>query len=213
MRDMLREGASLVAIAEADFGAFCRYNRAFALYRDLIAVPRTFQTECIVLYGPSGSGKTRAAFNFDTNAFFVSRFRDTTGGVWWNGYDGQRTIVFDEFYGWIQRDFMQRLVDRYPMRLEIKGGSVQMRARYVFITSNVPPSHWWKKLGLGAMQRRLVDPIGAVLYVGDAKYPTEESYLAALGPADGCVVESATSVRHQTYKRGSSDPVPSILKY
>lgn len=204
---MLDDGGSLLSVAELDFGAFCRYNRAFSLYRNLRAEPRSFQTQCIVLYGPSGSGKTRAAASYDPgNTFFLARPRDKHGSVWWNGYDGQRTIVVDEFYGWLQRDFVQRLIDRYPLRLEVKGDTVQMRARTVFITSNVPPPFWWRKIGLGAMQRRLVDPVGAVLYVGDSKYPTEESYLAALGPADGVIAVSDTQSRAHGYRASSFEP-------
>jgi hypothetical protein len=81
---------------------------------------------------------------------------------WWDGYDGQEVIVIDEFYGWLKRDFMYRLIDRYPMMLEVKGGAVPMQAKHVIFTSNKHPKEWYPRVGLGALVRRFSGEIGKV---------------------------------------------------
>lgn len=72
-----------------------------------------------VHWGVSGSGKTRAVYDeFGRDDMYV---KDPTN-IWWCGYEGQRCILIDEFYGTMQFSYLQRLLDRYPMTMEIKGG-------------------------------------------------------------------------------------------
>jgi len=169
-------GSTSKEVADTHFGTWIRYYRGFSAYRQLSAIPRSRQTECAVYWGPAGSGKTRAASEFDSpeHTFWLPRPSGST--VWWDNYTGQRTVVIDEFYGWIRRDTCQRLVDRTPLRVEVKGGSINFTARTVIFTSNSPPEDWWPRVGLGAMSRRLVAPIGFVHYVGNEEYPDPELY-------------------------------------
>jgi len=167
VQQLIKDGKSEKEIADEHFGTWCRHYRAFERYRRLTVDQRAWQTTCLVLWGPPGSGKSRYALEHGgASQFWVSRPRDRNGAVWWDGYEGQETVVIDEFYGWIPRDLTQRLVDRYPLLVETKGGACQFLARRIIITSNQPPSMWWPRIGLGAMQRRLDDPIGEVRFVG-----------------------------------------------
>lgn len=179
IRQEIDSGSSDKDIATAHFGDWCRYHKAFDAYRTLGSKPRAHQTQCIVYWGPPGSGKTRAATVFDKpeNTFWVTRPAGTA--VWWDGYTGQRTVVVDEFYGWIRRDTCQRLVDRTPFRAEVKGGTVNFVAATIIFTSNKHPSAWWPNAGLGAMQRRLEEPDGVVVYVGDGQFPDADAYMAS----------------------------------
>lgn len=184
MKRLIDAGADDKALADADFGTWCRYYKPFGEYRNLSAPPRQHQTYGVVYWGPSGAGKSRAAAWYDTpeRTFWVARPAGST--VWWEGYNGQRTVIFDDFYGWLKRDLMQRLIDRTPLRVERKLGSFNFAATTVIITSNVDPPRFWKRLGLGAMSRRLAAPIGAVVFVGDDEYPTAESYELYLAGLD-----------------------------
>lgn len=182
-KELIDSGATDKDVADADFGAWCHNWRAFAEYRAISGAPRRHQTECVVYWGPPGTGKTRAASEYDAPERTFWLPRPSGSSLWWDGYCGHRTVVLDEFYGWVKRDLLQRLVDRTPLRVERKGGSVNFTAHTVVITSNTPPDLWWKRVGLGAMQRRLEEPIGVVIYVGNAAYPTADSYRATLEPA------------------------------
>jgi len=92
-------------------------------------------------------------------------------------------VVIDEMGGWLPRTLCQRLVDRYPMQVETKGGSKPFLSRQIIFTSNKPPSMWWPRVGLGPMERRLTEPLGFVYWFGPGGVPNqlaEDDYLYQL---------------------------------
>jgi len=90
--------------------------------------------------------------------------RDSHSGTWWDGYEGQHTVVIDEFYSWLRYDFFLRLTDRYPLQVETKGGSVHFVSHRIVFTSNTPPSEWYPNItDRGPINRR----IGAVFHLPD----------------------------------------------
>lgn len=87
-------------------------------------------------WGPSGSGKTRSAVEEAGDDMWMS----SRNLKWWDGYDGQKNVVIDDFRG----DFctfheLLRIVDRYPFRVEVKGGSRWLEATKIWITSPNAP--------------------------------------------------------------------------
>ncbi len=168
VKEMIDSGKSEKEIADSAFGTWCRYYRAFNRYRLLTSCGREWQTEVVVYWGPPGTGKSRHALELGgASQFWLPQPKSAGGCVWWDGYDGQETVVIDEFYGWIPRSSLQRLVDRYPLMVETKGGSVPFVAKRIIITSNKSPSTWYPRIGLGAMARRLEAPIGFVFFFGE----------------------------------------------
>lgn len=95
--------------------------------------------ELWVFWGPSGTGKSREA-----NKLWPDAYWKIGGEKWWDGYTNQETVILDDFKGSFMRltDY-QRLVDRYPLWVEIKGGSTPMLAKRYVITSNEPPMGWY----------------------------------------------------------------------
>lgn len=168
----LDDGASLRVIAQQHFGTFLHYNRGLREYIQLQRPQRNWQTTVTVYWGKPGLGKSRRALHeAGPYAFWVARPAGQT--CWFDGYDGEETIVIDEFYGWIGRDQMQRMIDRYPLNLEVKGSSVPFLAKHIIITSNQKPADWWR-IGLGAMERRLTQPIGLVVEITEPWVPPDE---------------------------------------
>jgi len=87
-------------------------------------------------WGPSGSGKTRTAVEMFPDAWISGG-----SGRWWDGYYGQRDVIIDDFReGWCSFPELLRILDRYPYRVEIKGGSVQLEAENIVITCPYPPN-------------------------------------------------------------------------
>lgn len=77
---------------------------------------------------------------------------------WWDGYLGQSNVVLDEFRGTIDVAHILRWLDRYPVRVENKGGSLPLLATHFWITSNLDPRLWYPDLDdetLQALLRRL----------------------------------------------------------
>lgn len=156
---LIDSGATMREVAEAHFGSFIRYNRGFEKYRQLIAPQRNWQIFTTVYFGPPGCGKSRRALQeAGSDAYWLPRPNGLR--AFWDGYDGQENVVVDEFNGWMMKTFMCRLLDRYPLNVETKGGSVPFRGKKLWITSNQPPEEWWRKSGLGPIARRLSSPLG-----------------------------------------------------
>jgi len=109
-----------------------------------------------VIYGPAGTGKTRHAFGNGSDVYLLEN--SNGNAVWWDGYNGESTLVIDDFYGWIPHNQLLRFLDIYPLRLDIKGGTTYAKWTHVYLTSNVHPSKWYKKFQWdddGALQRRI----------------------------------------------------------
>lgn len=95
----------------------------------------------IVLWGETGVGKTKNVYDrYDTRTEVFS----PVSYKWWDGYDGHKTILLDEFRSdWCSFHHLLRLIDIYPLKVEVKGGSREAQWDTIFITSNRPPHEWY----------------------------------------------------------------------
>jgi hypothetical protein len=99
-----------------------------------------------ILWGEPGTGKTRRVYEkYGYDAVYKVRYRND-GTIWWDGYYGQRVILFDDFYGQVLHSEMLKLLDGYPLDLEIKGGHTCAYWKRVFITTNRDPSDLYTKV-------------------------------------------------------------------
>jgi len=192
-KEMLDQGATEEALADAHFGPWVRYHKAFERHRKLKhGQSRNWITHVTVYWGEPGIGKSqRARYEAGPSAYWLPQ--PDGGTVWWDGYDGQETVVIDEFYGWIKRTAMQRLCDSTPIMVQNKGGSTPFTAKRIIVTSNAPPSQWWPNLGLGPMERRLTGAHGQVIHMTGpwaAPAPVVQQEQAALVPEASPVLDS-----------------------
>jgi len=134
------------------FGTWCKYHKAFTLYKSLKTVERSQKSIVVVLYGPTGTGKSSWIYKHFPKAYWKPARTS-----WFDGYDNHEIAVLDEFYGWLPYDLLLRLFDRYPMQVEIKGGHAQWVPKIILVTSNKPPHEWYdsEKCPLPPLQRRL----------------------------------------------------------
>jgi len=113
----------------------------------------------IVLYGPTGRGKTYAAVNYiagNKDYYICEAPSHSTSKVWFDGYQGQRCLILDDFAGgFCQFRFLLRLLDKYKLKVEIKGGHAWAIWTTVVITSNHHPSEWYKDVDLAPLERRI----------------------------------------------------------
>lgn len=90
------------------------------------------------------------------NAYMVTKPNSGGGALWFDGYAGEEVMIIDEFYGWIHYDFLLRLLDRYPLKLQVKGGFVECRASKFVITSNREWKDWYPNVeDKSALERRI----------------------------------------------------------
>lgn len=140
----LQAGASLREVAEQYPEVYIRHCRGLKDWMHTVGNkgPRQIGEdgpEVWVFWGPSGTGKSRRARDDWPEAYWK-----LNNARWWDGYAGHETVIFDDFKGssLTLHDF-QRIIDRYPLDVEVKGGTTPLSAtRYVF-TSNKHPADWY----------------------------------------------------------------------
>lgn len=137
LKEDLKSEKPLQDIWENHFSLMVRYSKGIIGYQSVLAVKRDWKTEVIFLYGPAGTGKSSYIKETSPNCYWKSRSN------WWDGYDGKADVSLDDFYGWLPYDFMLRAMDRYPLKVEIKGATIEFAPKRMFITSNKLPHEWW----------------------------------------------------------------------
>lgn len=113
------------------------------------------EIEVHVFWGPAGTGKTRTAYDFHRGELY--KLDLSSGQVpWFDGYDGEKVLLIDDFDGTqLKHQYLLHLLDRYPLQLQIKGGTTWAKWTTVIITSNKDPEIWFKEGLTDALRRRL----------------------------------------------------------
>jgi len=134
----IREGMPISQLAEEHFSSFVRYNRGIREYYNLRSEPRSWVCTVSVIWGRTGLGKTGQLYRNYPDIY------THPGDRWFDGYEGQIRALFDDYDGSVFKlSYLLRLLDRYPMRVPIKGGFVNWAPREIFITSNFSPTRWY----------------------------------------------------------------------
>ena len=58
-------------------------------------------------------------------------------------FAGEEAILMDDYKGEYAVNFFKRLTDRYPMKVQVKGGYVHWNPKHIYITSNHSPATWY----------------------------------------------------------------------
>lgn len=181
----LQHGLDAATYRDEYFPLFVRYPRLLENYEAAGSRPRSLQAQpsCVLFLGPPGTGKsTLAARMADAGASLIGGpgvFRKHPG-KWWDGYRGERVVLFDDFRGSSMSftDF-KLAIDRFPVRVEIKGASRYLEASSFFITSNYSPKTWWDPLVTSGMEAAIFRRITEVyFFVAFGRYQHYPSYAA-----------------------------------
>lgn len=147
-------------LAEDFPSVFLRCSSGMDRMAKTIPPPERLAVECFTFWGPTNTGKTHLAHTLFPGLYRV--LINEQGKPWFDGYDGEETILFDDYRGEISISLFLVLLDRWPMRVECKGTTVRAQWRNVVITSNDGPDTWYSTLKIGAasqdaLSRRLGD--------------------------------------------------------
>lgn len=163
------------------------------------------------LWGPTGTGKSRIAWAEAGDGAWCS-----SGNLrWWQSYDGQKKIIFDDFRGdFCALHVLLNILDRYPYQVEYKGGSRQLLADEIWITSPYHPSDAykvtedkreqmnqllrrihdiryvakWKKNGANEVINMPVEPLENSGLCGFVLHITDDNYTCIVDKSSGDVV-------------------------
>ncbi|UBK24594.1 Rep [bat associated cyclovirus Vr1] len=152
-------------IATAHPAAYIRYFRGIENYLMLTKpIPsRNFKSDVYYYWGPPGSGKSARALReaTETTEGNTSDIYYKPRGLWWDGYYQQTCVIIDDFYGWIKYDELLKICDRYPYKVQIKGGFQEFTSKKIWITSNVDIDDLYKFIGYksAAFARRITNKV------------------------------------------------------
>lgn len=116
-------------------------------------VKRDWEMKCYWLYGPTGVGKTRYVMEEEKSVYMYPY-----DGRWWDSYQGEECILFDDFRGQVPMNELLRLCDRYTYNVAKRGQSpYPMVSKKVYFTSCCRMADCYKDPGdsLSQLERRV----------------------------------------------------------
>lgn len=124
------------------------------------------ETFVVAIHGPSGSGKTSIVRRSFPDCYMADSVKES----WWDLLPPRAVVLIDDYEGGYNYQFLMRLLDRYPVRLGVKGQIVFRRPRIIFITSVHHPDSWYAGRYQDGLERRLLD--GQI--VDTSEWPTKD---------------------------------------
>lgn len=145
---MARAGKSAEEMVAAHPGSYLRYYKGVQHLRQLKVVDRPVRTVDLQVWlfiGKPGTGKTRAAYaGADNEKMGIWTIPvKAAKSMWFDNYYGEPIVLLDDFSGAMMLDQLLRLLDRYPVQVEVKGGHVWWCPHIIIVTTNVHPKDWY----------------------------------------------------------------------
>ncbi len=159
LKKIIDEGGTLRKIADENFPAFLKYNRGFQEYKNMIdkSNRKHFRkVKTIHIHGETNSGKTKKAMSYSDDTYKIQG----NALQWWDGYDGEKTLVIDEYDNQIPCTELLGILDGYQLRLPIKGSFTYANWERIIITSNyeeLQPKA--RQMHKDALKRRITETI------------------------------------------------------
>ena len=144
-REMIEEKAPMRSIARAYPNHYILHHKGLEALADILVEPRYEEPTVTVICGYTGTGKTKLAYEMcpdqnDTYSWTPGQLK------WFDGYCGHTNLILDEYRGDLPFGQLLNMLDRWPCRVERKGGMCQMVATNIVITSPLHPTEWYKNL-------------------------------------------------------------------
>lgn len=138
------QGMTYDTLVREHFSNFVRYHSGLSKAKFFFDKARAFeyrQVEVIVITGVSNIRKTGITMSL-FKPFRLTQ--EKQGSMWFDGYDGEDTLLLDDFHGgWMPHAMLLGLLEGHSTRLATKGGSTWAAWTRVVITSNWDPHAWY----------------------------------------------------------------------
>lgn len=116
----------------------------------------------VVIHGTTGVGKSHLATEIsrllDDGPYYSLEQPGFNRPMYWDGYDGHKILIIDEFKGWIPIGKMLRYLDKYAIQLDQRGTTTWAEFHTIIILSNFTVEEWYPQLDqtrLDALKRRI----------------------------------------------------------
>lgn len=145
VKDEIANGAKLNDIVLERPMLYHQYGRTLEKIQDIVNRKkfRTWMTTGTWYYGKTGVGKSVKAFEgYNPETHYQKNLQED----FWDGYDGQDTVILNEFRGQIKFDELLDLTDMHPKFVKVKGkSSVPFLAKKIIITSSLHPDEIYRQ--------------------------------------------------------------------
>ncbi len=146
----IREGSRMRDLIYSHPAMIARYKSFYWAIRATIMPKREEGEiiEVILALGKTGTGKTRYGYDkwrADKGGYW--KMPVNNGTVWFDGYDGQDIVQWDESSGKFSSMKLTALLeylDRYPILVPVKGGHTWWLPRVIYLTTNIHPRDWYE---------------------------------------------------------------------
>lgn len=122
---------------EIDDTTYVKYHKGLHKLASIRQKPTERKVLVKCYWGDTGVGKSHRAFNELKDAYWKPP------GPWWDDYTGQKDVIIDDFNAEVDCSTFLRWIDKWPLRVPIKGGFVTLMAENIIITSHHNPEHWY----------------------------------------------------------------------
>lgn len=139
MMQSIKDGKTNEQLVDQHPVAYLRYYKAVQHVRTIRIPPKIRDVEVILHYGPPGVGKTYDIINDEEDLFI----KPIGKNLWFDGYTDQQVVLLDDFSGQCTLTDLLRLLDKYRLQVEIKGGHAWIHATKLFLTTNIHPREWY----------------------------------------------------------------------
>ncbi len=142
-REAVKRGADDMELFDKHIDVLAKYPKLESRLKQSFMKESTRpfrRVEVHVRWGEAGTGKSREPYELG-----AYKWNDYEDG-WWDGYDGEKAILIDDFYGGIKYTKLLTILDGYQERLKIKGGFTYANWDTIYITSNQHPDDWYPSI-------------------------------------------------------------------
>ncbi len=171
-RDAILSGSTQIKLINTHLKEMARYPKFYNMVRALKRPTRTSDLIVRLNIGDTGLGKTRHVYDNYSASLYVIPI--TSGTLWFDGYDLQKTALLDDFAGAASKVslvYTLRLLDRYPQQVAVKGGFTWWMPDLIVITTNIHPRLWYKWENREKQYKALLRRIGQVFYYRSGHTP------------------------------------------
>ncbi len=143
-KDAVLSGKRKRDLMDDHFGIFAKFPKFYTTLTMMHRPRRSEELVVTLLIGDTGLGKTRFVYDAhgEDDEFYVTPL----GEPWYDGYDGHKFVLFDDFAGKMSKVSLCDLLcllDRYPQLVKTKGGFTWWLPNQVYLTTNILPTYWY----------------------------------------------------------------------
>jgi len=140
--DMIRDGKRLRDVADELPVQYVKFHKGLRALKCELVDPRDERPTCVCFWGPSEHGKSRAAREWLLDQRGAYKWHPQCE-KWFDGYEGQKEVLFEEYRGQLPLGYILSLTDRYDSKVQFKGGMCEFAATRIVFTSPWHPNDWY----------------------------------------------------------------------